>query len=101
MNKEQHRYFIELQPESGPAPPRWREAEVRREQALHFITEIGQWLKREALESKVAAMAVTALGQVQIICEAEIISQIRSTSDTEIVAIRPGAAFAENLGRFG
>jgi len=101
MYKEQRRYFIELQPESGPVPPRWREAEIRREQATNFIAEIGQWLKREALENKVAAMAVTALGQVQIICEAEIISQIRSSSETDIVTIRPGAPYAENLGRFG
>src|SRR5471032_521521 len=96
--KDHRRYFIELQPKSGPTPPRWQEAEIRREQATHFIAQIGQWLKREALESKVATMAVTALGQVQIICEAEIISQIRSSSDTSIVAIRPGAA---HLGRFG
>jgi hypothetical protein len=101
MYEKQHRYFIELQPEGGPAPPRWQEAEIRREQAANFITVINAWLKREDLEDKVVAMEVTALGQVQIICEAGIISQIRSHGDTSIAAIRPGAAFAENLGRFG
>ena len=99
--KDHFRYFIELQPKNGPVPPRWQEAEVRREQATSFIAEIGEWLRREALENKVAAMAVTALGQVQIICEADIISQIRASSDASIVAIRPGASLAENFGRFG
>jgi Pyruvate/2-oxoacid:ferredoxin oxidoreductase gamma subunit len=100
MNREKHRYFIELHPENGLPVPRWREAEVRRLQATHFIAEIGAWLKREALENKVATMAVTALGQVQITCEADVIGQIRSYGETNIAAIRPGASFAENLGRF-
>jgi hypothetical protein len=100
MYKEKHRYFIELHPDGGSPVPRWRETEVRREQANHFIAEIGAWLKREALENKVAAMAVTALGQVQITCEADIIGHIRSYSDRNIAVIRPGAQFAENFGRF-
>ncbi len=101
MNKEKHRYFIELHPEGGPPPPRWRETEIRREQSLIFITEIIEWLKREALDNKVTDIVVTALGQVQIVCEAEIITQIRSTCEPAIAAIRPGAQLADSLGRFG
>ena len=101
MIKEKHRYFIELHPEVGPPPPRWRETEIRREQALTFITEIGEWLKREALDYKVTDMVVTALGQVQIVCEADVITHIRSACEPTIAAIRPGAQFAESFGRFG
>jgi hypothetical protein len=101
MSKEKHRYFIELYPESTLSPPRWREAEIRREQALAFIMEIGEWLKREALDTKVSDMVVTVLGQVQIVCEADIITQIRNAREPDIAMIRSGAQFAENLGRFG
>jgi hypothetical protein len=101
MYKEKHRYFIELYPDNGTPVPRWRETEVRCQQAMHFMAEIGAWLKREELENKVAAMAVTALGQVQITCEAEVIGHIRSYGETNIAVIRPAAQFSENLGRFG
>ena len=86
-----NRYFIELQPADGPPVPRWRETEARREQAASFISAIHDWLKREALESKVAAIAMTALGQVQITCEAEVINQIRHQDEMNIAAIRRGA----------
>ena len=73
MNSEQHRYFIELMPESGDPLPRWRETEARRQQAALFVETFGEWLKEQELDTKVSTLAITALGQVQITCEAEII----------------------------
>jgi hypothetical protein len=101
MIKEKHRYFIELYPEGGSEPPRWRETEIRRAQAAHFIAEIHAWLKQEALDNRVSGMTITALGQVQIICEADIINQIRSDREPAIAMIRSGAEFAESFSRFG
>ena len=45
-------------------------------------------------------MAVTALGQVQIICEADIISELQRQDDDHIAAIRPSAMFVETMGRW-
>lgn len=98
MKSETHRYFIELQPAGGPPVPRWRETEVRREQAAQFISEIGDWLREVDLQDKVKNMAITALGQVQITCEADVISQIRHHDEMNIVTIRP-AAYHAHLGR--
>ena len=100
MNNEQHRYFIELQPHEGTPVSRSEEALVRRQQAERFVEEVGAWLQREAMESKVLAMAVTALGQVQITCEADVISQIRTHDEERIAAIRQGATYVENMGRW-
>lgn len=101
MANDRHRYFIALQPKDGVAMPRNRETEMRREQAAHFISHIGEWLRREALEDKVASMAITAMGQVQIICDTEIINHIRNEDAANIAAIRSGAMFVESMGRWG
>lgn len=96
----QHRYFIELQPRDGRPVPRYRETELRREQAAHFIAHVGDWLRREALEDKVASMAITALGQVQIICDADIINHLRHDDETPIATIRNSAMYMESLNRW-
>ena len=101
MTGDHRRYFIELQPKDGKPVPRHQENEVRREQAADFIHSIGDWLRREALENKVASMAITALGQVQIICDAEVINHLRDRDENHIAAIRHGAMFVESMGRWG
>jgi hypothetical protein len=100
MTGEHGRYFIELQPKAGDPVTRNRETELRREQAAHYIVAVGEWLRREALENKVASMAITALGQVQIICEADIINHLRHEDEETIVAIRHGAMFVETMNRW-
>ena len=100
MSTDLHRYFIELHPKSGTAVPRHQESASRREQAADYILHISAWLRREDMESKVASMAITALGQVQIICDAEIISQLRHEDETHIAAIRNGAMFVDSMGRW-
>jgi hypothetical protein len=100
MTSERRRYFIELQPIDGAPVPRNRETELRREQAARFIAGVGAWLRRESLEDKVASMAVTALGQVQITCEADIINHISHRDEERIAAIRHGATFVESMGRW-
>jgi hypothetical protein len=94
------RYFIELQPKSGEPIPRFREAEIRREQAADFIAQMSEWLRREALEGKVSSMAITALGQVQIICEADVINHLCEDEETHIAAVRHGAMFIESMTRW-
>lgn len=100
MTSDPCRYFIELQPKGGEPVPRYREAEQQREQAANFITAVGDWLRREALQDRVASMAITAMGQVQIICDADIINQLRHDDDMPIAAIRHGAMFVEGMGRW-
>jgi hypothetical protein len=101
MNHDHHHYFIELQP-AGVAPiPRNREAEARREQAVLFIATIYDWLKNHDLNDKVSEMDVTALGQVRITCDAEIIHRIRGEDALSIAAIRPGAMYVEGMGQIG
>jgi hypothetical protein len=100
IKNQQGRYFIELQLQGDEPVPRYLETELRREQAADFIAYVGEWLRRESLEDRVASMAITALGQVQIICDADIISQLRHTDETHIAAIRNGAMFVETMGRW-
>ncbi|MDX2028417.1 MAG: hypothetical protein SFW62_07255 [Alphaproteobacteria bacterium] len=99
MQSDQHRYFIELQPAAGATVPRNREDEIRREQAAHFITAIYAWLKNNALGDKVSAVAMTAFGQVQITCEADVISRLSDEEELQIAAIRPSALYVEGMGR--
>ncbi len=90
MCGELKRYFIELQPTDGVAVPRHRETELRRSLATQFLETVTEWLRENDLADKVAAMAVTALGQVQITCEADVINQIRNHDDLNVAMIRPG-----------
>jgi hypothetical protein len=100
MTNEHHRYFIELQPKDGAPVPRHQEYESRRSQAADYIAHIGDWLRREALENKVLSMAITALGQVQITCDAEIINHLRDEDEAAIVAIRNSAMYVESMHRW-
>ena len=96
---ELSRYFIELQPLAGPPVPRARETEQRRERAAQFIADVGAWLRQEALDNKVSAMAMTALGQVQITCADEVIHQIRHHDSLNIAAIRRSTMRSDGLAR--
>ena len=105
MLPEYHRYFIELQtysvkPTSGVDALRTRETQLRREQAADFIATLNDWLKEKELEDKVTGMAITALGQVQITCEADLISQIHAQEEDTIATIRPAAAYVEAMGKW-
>jgi hypothetical protein len=97
LNK--NRYFIELLPAGEPVP-RYRETELRRALAAEFLEKVAEWLKGHGLNDKVTAMAITALGQVQITCEPEIIHHIRGQDDLNIAAIRQGSMYVENTSRW-
>jgi hypothetical protein len=92
-----HRYFIELEPDGGVS--RANEVTARRAQALHFIHSIYIWLKDHALHAKVADIDVTALGQIRITCEADVIHHLRTDDILPIAIIRPGAMFMEGMNR--
>jgi hypothetical protein len=94
-----NRYFIELHMEAANEVPRNREAEIRRAQAAHFIDQMAFWLHEEELNGKVASMAITALGQVQITCEQDIISRLRKDDSLQIAMIRQGGTVADSLTR--
>jgi hypothetical protein len=98
MSEGKNRYFIELQMESSEVP-RNREAEMRRAQAAQFIDQIAHWLHEQELNDKVSSMAVTALGQVQITCDQDIISQLRNDEKLNIATIRQSATLAESVQR--
>jgi hypothetical protein len=97
--KDQHRYFIELQLAAGQQVPRNREAEIRRAHAATFIERIASWLNERELEDKVASMAITALGQVRITCDHDLITRLRNDEALDIAAIRPGAALSDSVFR--
>ena len=97
--EEKNRYFIELQMDSESEIPRNREAEIRRAQAAQFIDQISMWLHEQELNDKVASMAITALGQVQITCEQGIISRLREDDTLQIATIRQGGSLAESIQR--
>jgi len=99
MTQDKNRYFIELQMDRSAEVPRNREAEIRRAQAAQFIDTLAIWLHAEALNDKVASMAVTALGQVQITCEQDIISRLRDDEKLNIATIRQSAAIADSIQR--
>ena len=99
MSEGKNRYFIELQMGADSDVPRNREAEIRRAQAAQFIDQIASWLHEEALNDKVASMAVTALGQVQITCEQGIISRMRDDDTLNIAAIRQSATLSDSVQR--
>jgi hypothetical protein len=99
MRQDTHRYFIELQMDAEPSVPRDREAALRRAQAVLFIDQVSDWLHKMELRDKVASMAVTALGQVQITCEQDIISRLRDDDKLNIAAIRQGATISDSVQR--
>lgn len=98
--RERHLYFLELRDDtSSSSMPRFQEASLRRAQALEAIIAIGEWLKRMDFQDKVSSLAATALGQVLITCEADVISLMLREEFVPVVAVRNGAAFVENLGK--
>ncbi|MDR3449647.1 MAG: hypothetical protein P4M15_07885 [Alphaproteobacteria bacterium] len=99
MAATKHRYFIELLMQETAPVPRNREAEIRRAQAAHFIDLMAAWLHDEELKDKVSSMAITALGQIQITCEKDIIGRLRADDTLHIAAIRQGAALSDSLQR--
>ncbi len=101
MRGDKHRYFIELQMGGESEVPRNREAEVRRAQATQFVGQVSQWLQEKELNDRVASIAVTALGQVLITCEKDIISSLRQDENLNIAVIRSGATLAESIQRVG
>jgi hypothetical protein len=96
MCGELNRYFIELQPADGMAVPRHRETESRRALAAQFLETVGGWLREHALIDKVSTMAITALGQVQITCEADVINHIRNDEELNIATIRQSSMLVES-----
>ncbi|MFY9288648.1 MAG: hypothetical protein WAO98_09130 [Alphaproteobacteria bacterium] len=100
MCGELNRYFIELMPDEGGDIPRYRENEIRRELATNFLAKIAEWLTQNELKDKVATVAVTALGQVQITCEPDVISQMRSHEALNIAAIRQSGMYIDNASRW-
>lgn len=99
MREDKRRYFIELQMEGGKPVPRKQEAQVRRTQAAQFIGQISKWLEEQELNDKVASMAITALGQVLITCEQDIIIRIQEDDTLNIAAVRSGATLADSVQR--
>jgi hypothetical protein len=99
MLEDKYRYFIELHMEGRDAIPRRCEAEVRRAQATQFVSHISQWLQQEELKDKVSSIAVTALGQVLITCEEDIISRIRDDGTLNVAAIRAGKGLSQSIQR--
>jgi hypothetical protein len=101
MREDKHRYFIELQVDAGKDVSRRQEAELRRAQAEQFVSQISAWLLEEELKDKVTSVAVTALGQVLITCEQDVISRMRGNETLNIVTIRSGATLSESVQRIG
>ncbi len=99
MVAEKKRYFIELQQEGSPVP-RSMEAAQKRAQAAHFIASIHDWLTENELNDKVSTMAITAMGQVLITCEADVIQLIHQQEETSIATIRHGSMFVEGISRW-
>ena len=100
MTSHKNHYFIELQSDKTEPVPRYRETELRRELAAQFVEVIGEWLKEQDLDDQVSDIAITALGQVQITCEANVINQIRNQDVMEIAAVRQGSMLSENFNRW-
>ena len=88
MKAECHRYFIELQPPFGHETPRHLENTLRRANAENFVLILQDWIDENDLGDKVAALSVTAFGQVYITCEHEVMNLIREQDILNITAIR-------------
>ncbi len=101
MTQDKNRYFIELQLETVSEMTRNRETEMRRAQAAHFIDQLATWLTEESLKDKVSSMAITAMGQVQITCEQDIIARLRNDDNMPIATIRQGGALSDTVHRVG
>lgn len=102
MFQDRRRYFIELHMSGREDVPRRREAQVRRAQAEQFIGQISEWLhQEEAMKNKISSIAITALGQVLITCEQDVITRIRENEDLNIAMIRSGTPLTESLQRIG
>jgi hypothetical protein len=98
MPQDKNHYFIELQMDQVEVP-RNREAEIRRAQAAQFIDQISLWLHEQELNTKVTSMAITALGQVQITCEQDVISLMRNDENLNIATIRQSTTLSDSIQR--
>jgi hypothetical protein len=97
MHSEKQRYFIEMDL-SGSIPSSYMlETKMRQEKAVQFIAQVCAWVKEHNLTDKVGSLTITAMGQVLITCEADIIEQINSLDSFPIATIRPGVAPFEKL----
>jgi len=96
MREDKRRYFIELHLSESEVP-RNREAEMRRADALRFIGQIKEWIDHESLNDKVSSVAVTALGQVLITCDKDIIAHLRKDEHSNIAAIRSSLPLSQAL----
>ncbi len=101
MCDDKRRYFIELHMDSRDEVPRNREAELRRAKATQFIGQIKAWIEQEALKEKVSSLAITALGQVLITCEKDIIARLREDEKLDIAAIRSSVPLSHTVQRLG
>ncbi|MER2519842.1 MAG: hypothetical protein ABTQ34_04035 [Bdellovibrionales bacterium] len=97
--RERYLYFLELRDDIVSPVPRAREAELRRAQALEAIGSIREWLRRADLQHKVSSMVATALGQILITCEEDVISRMLHEEFVPVVAVRNGATYVANLGK--
>lgn len=99
MRRERHLYFLELRDDIAAPVPRSREAELRRAHAVEATIAIGEWLRRMDLADKVSSLAATAMGQVLITCEADVIGLMLREECVPVIMVRNGASYVENLGK--
>jgi hypothetical protein len=94
MAQDIRRYFIEPQMATDDELSRNREAEVRRVEAEKFLEQIASWLDGHDLQAKVVRMAITAMGQVQITCERDLINRLCEDDQLPIAAVRSGGTLS-------
>ncbi len=101
MTTEHFRYFIEIyQPiEAGKGP-----AEAMRQRQLSadgFRLKLQVWLEECHLAALVSKLSTTLMGQVEILCDPEVIDQMRSQHLEGITTIRASGNGSIGTARLG
>ncbi|NBX73808.1 MAG: hypothetical protein EBQ89_05855 [Alphaproteobacteria bacterium] len=93
-----NRFFIELPPADDPH--RRKQSDLQKNRAEEFVGIMQGWLIEARLAHLVRQLNVTLLGQIQIVCTAEVIDIIRKQDVVPIAAIRSARDTTDRMGAF-
>lgn len=97
MGSGHYRYFIEVQGEDEGVKVRVQQVESRRAAARMFLAHLNHWLDESHLADHVSKLAVTLMGQIEIVCAPHMIERISAQDFAPIVRIRRGQHYSDNL----
>lgn len=99
MSQGHSRFYIELYHPTERARSRKEETDERKARADRFAESLRHWLAETGQSHLITGLTVTALGQIELLCDPYIIDQIRGQDVDGIAAIRASRDMGVHSGR--